>query len=627
MSRGSPTNSFPDVSVEALARQHDRRRLRSPRQDRSAPAPRLWRGGLVAALLLGWLIAVAEGQQQPPPSFRSQVTVVPIDVRVLDRDGNPITDLTQADFTITENSVPQAIRYFSTHSLTEGQAGDSPLELRRAHGPDDLATQNRRVFLIVMGRGHMTGPSKELPALEQFLKSRLLPQDRVAILAYNRGTDITTDHEGIRSVVERYRERHERIETALEQYFDGLQGLYGSKKLPDFLQGEIDAVFGGSARAREITPGQISGGRQMAGDIQRTAENLQRAEVVSNRTGEFANLPDLSGTSTANRMDLSFDEYIAQQVELLHDVSNLYAGIDYLRYLDGEKHLVFLTPQGVGMPRLENDRSLAAVASDARVALDIIYVAGAPVGPKPRVTPDGKIDAPVLPTTASIFGQTATVSDMRVMSEMTGGQLTAFRSADYAFSHLDRATRFEYLLGYIPSNAASNGAFRKISVTVKRAGATVLYRQGYYSTPQLVPLDRQAFITFNRMSAAGRYQGAIEDIRIELNLPTVGGTPNALELLVAGTIRSPRIKFTEADGYHRASLDLGVYAGNGKEQPVGELQRKVDLNLREDRYRAFAEQGASFNIRVPVSDRPKYVKVIVYDYASDLLGSATVTVK
>ena len=113
---------------------------------------------------------------------------------------------------------------------------------------------------------------------------------------------------------------------------------------------------------------------------------------------------------------------------------------------------------------------------------------------------------------------------MRVIAEMTGGQLTAFRSADYAFSHLDRATRFEYLLGYIPSNAASNGAFRKISVTVKRAGATVLYRQGYYSTPQLVPLDRQAFITFNRMSAAGRYQGAIEDIKIELNPPTLGGT-------------------------------------------------------------------------------------------------------
>ena len=234
---------------------------------------------------------------------------------MLDRDGNPITDLTQADFAITENAIPQAIRYFSAHSFTEGPPGDGPLELRRAHAPEDLATQNRRVFLIVMGRGHMTGPSKELPALEQFLKTRLLPQDRVAILAYNRGTDITTDHEAIRLVVERYRERHERIETALERSFDGLQGLYGSKKLPEFLQGDIDAVFGGSGglRPREITPGQISGGRQMAGDIQRTAENLQRAEVVSNRTGEFANLPDLSATSTADRMDLSFDEYIAER--------------------------------------------------------------------------------------------------------------------------------------------------------------------------------------------------------------------------------------------------------------------------------------------------------------------------
>jgi VWFA-related protein len=408
-----------------------------------------------------------------------------------------------------------------------------------------------------------------------------------------------------------------------------LHGLYGSKEIPAFLQSDIDVVFGGSGglRPREITPGQISDQTQISSDIRRTADDLQRADILAGRTGDFLTLPDSGATNTADRLDLSFDQYIAEQVELLHDVSNLYAGIEYLRYLEGEKHLVFVTPVGITLPRFENDKTLAAVASDARVVLDIIYVAGAPVGPQPTVTRDGKISAPVLPTTASIFQQTATVNDMRATAEMTGGQLTAFRSAEYGFAHLDQATRFEYLLGYSPSSAATDGAFRKIEVKVKRPGAHLLYRQGYFATAERVPLDRRQFITFNRLSAAGRYQGQIEDIKVTLEPPALGGRGDSPEILVRGTIRSPRIRFSQADGIYRASLDIAVYAGSDKQETVGEVQRRVDLQLKEATYRAFAEQGASFDIRVPLRARPKYVKVIVYDYAADVLGSGTAAIR
>ena len=565
------------------------------------------RTAITAVAFLLSAASVPAARQQTPPSFRSRITVVPVDVRVLDADGKPITNLKQEDFTITENGVPQSIRYFSTHSLTEDAAANGPLELRRAAAPDNLAPQNRRVFLILLGRGHMTGPSKELPALEAFLKTRLLSQDRVAVLAFNRATDFTTDHEAVRGVVERYRERHEQIETKLVEYFSGLRAVYGPKQIPQFLQADIDGMFGGSAlRPREITPGQVTDARQIGEDQSRTANELQRAELLSTRTGgDFPTLPDSAATNTATRMDLSFDQYIEKQVELLHDVSNLYAGIDYLRYLEGEKHLVFLTRAGVALPRLENDKTLAAAASDARVAIDIIYVGGPPEAPPPRVNQDGKLVVQMLPSTADIFRQTATVSDMRVISDMTGGQMTAFRSADYAFSHLDQATRFEYLLGYSPSNARIDGAFRRIEVRVKRTGATVLSRQGYYATPQLVPLDRRQFITFNRMTAAGRYQGTIEDIKLTLNPPTLEGDGATLSLLVEGNIRSPRIHFIETNGIHAASLDIAVYAGNAKEQAVGEIQRRVDLKLKEDVYRAFGAQGASFDIRLPLRERPK----------------------
>ena len=47
------------------------------------------------------------------PTFRSAATLVPVDVRVLDATGNPINDLTQADFTVRENGKVQTITLFN----------------------------------------------------------------------------------------------------------------------------------------------------------------------------------------------------------------------------------------------------------------------------------------------------------------------------------------------------------------------------------------------------------------------------------------------------------------------------------------------------------------------------------
>lgn len=579
------------------------------------------------------LIAVLAGEarQQPPPaSFRSLITIVPVDVRVLDRSGRPVTDLKQEDFTVLEDGVPQAIRHFSTLALSaESPAPGSQPILRKAVTAEDLAPQNRRVFLIVLGRGRMQGPSSEIPALLDFLQTRLLPQDHLAVMAFDRATDFTTNHEAIRAVVERFRDRHEHIETLLNEYFSGLRAVYGSGKIPSFIQAEIDGVFAGAGalRPRQVTPGQMRDGAQMADDIRRTTDDLQRAELLAQRTGEMASLPDAGATGTAARVDLSFDEYVARQTELNHDLSNLYAGIDYLRYLDGEKHLVFLTPKGIGLPRLENNKTLASTASDARVVLDIVYSGGV-VGAAPaRFGPGGRIIMAPEPSVSAIFGQSFAISDMRLMSEVTGGRMTAFQSAARAFSDLDQGTRFQYLLGYAPSNPNTNGAFRQITVKVNRPGTTVLYRHGYYASPQSIPMDRRQFITTKRMTAAGLYAGAIDDIKVTMNVPVLRREAGGRELLVDGLIQPAGIAFSHHDALHTASIDLAVYAGDSKERVTGQALRKVDLNLKDEAYRNFLEHGASFTVRIPVKEDPKFVKVIVYDYAADLVGTAVSRIK
>ena len=53
--------------------------------------------------------AAAAGFQQPSPTFRSGVDLVPVDVSVIDREGRPVRDLTVADFTLTVDGRPRAI--------------------------------------------------------------------------------------------------------------------------------------------------------------------------------------------------------------------------------------------------------------------------------------------------------------------------------------------------------------------------------------------------------------------------------------------------------------------------------------------------------------------------------------
>ena len=147
------------------------------------------------------LVAVPHFQQQPP--LRSSVVLVPLDVRVLDERGDPVTNLTASDFEIFEDGVPQEIALWTmydasqlrSHARSNSEALNVGVEQEPSSG---------RVFLIVLGRGDLEGPSHGLSALSEFVKTRLLPSDRIAVLAYKRVTDLTTDRTGPLRLLQRY---------------------------------------------------------------------------------------------------------------------------------------------------------------------------------------------------------------------------------------------------------------------------------------------------------------------------------------------------------------------------------------------------------------------------------------
>src|SRR5262245_40358725 len=240
--------------------------------------------GLVAGLLVTASTtsqtSAARGRQsadqsRPQASFRARATMVPVDVRVLASRGRPVTDLTRDDFTILEDKSPQPIAHFSTHAYTAETPSRNAPPLRTTPATD-ISPQNNRVFLFLVGRGRHQGPTKAIDAMTAFMREHLLPQDQVAIVAWNRATDFTTNHQLVADTMARMRERHEKIETLMSEWFDGdnrqnvpLRWTHGSHDIPPHIQCEIDEVFSAARdlRPRQLTPGAISDDRQLSEDL------------------------------------------------------------------------------------------------------------------------------------------------------------------------------------------------------------------------------------------------------------------------------------------------------------------------------------------------------------------------
>lgn len=554
-----------------------------------------------ALALLAASLSAALVRAQPPPqvpgTFRSAVTMVPVDVRVLDRNGKPVTDLTADEFTIFEDGVRQQIRHFSRQALVAAPLDpadpDPRLALRQAPGPA-LAPQAHRIFLIVFGRGRLQHPARGIDAALRFVRERLLPQDRVAVLAYNRATDFTTDHEKIAGVIRRYRMLHEIVEAKIRQLQGGLAAVYGSREIPDEVQGYIDQIFlqPRGPGSRRLPPGRIV-------DFERIREDTRMAE------------------QELSPLDAAFDDFVAENLQTINDLGYLYAGIEYLRYIDGEKHLIFVTEAGLFLPREENDRSLAALATSARVAIDTIQTGGV------------YADHPAARRLSeAAWRRTWSASGLRLVSEQTGGMASLYSYADKALARIDEATRFQYLLGYYPSNGRWDGKYRRISITVNRPGVTVLYRRGYHGTEQIVPFDRRKFLAYSRIISAARYGVELRDIPVAIKSATLGGEGLVRQLTVAVTIPPSRIVFQDEAGVHTASLDMVVYWGEEQDRVAGELWQTIDLRLDGESYARFLREGATYTVRISVRlESPKVVKVVLYDPGADIVGSALAPVR
>jgi len=521
---------------------------------------------LLVAVLAGFQAIDAMPQAPTAPPAQSPADLVPIDVHVVDRSGKAVTDLKQSDFSVTEDGVGQQIRQFSVQApVPDPSMPDAPLLLRARMSS---SPQDRRRFVIALGLGRLEVPSAYISGLLRFVKTRLLPQDQVALFAHDRALSFTTDHQRIAEALERFRKSHEDVDFSLglELGTTGMAPLYGTRVLARKLQAKIDEmVLGPGAKPANVT----------------SAEEIER--------------------ETFGRM--SFDDFMASNATTLKDQDNLMALMEYLRRFDGHTDVLYVTDKGFAWPSDENDRALASLANDARATIHSLQAGGM------LAAESGK----ELNATAQ---QAMSFRSLRTIADLTGGLVSITGSGQSALDRLDETTRTGYFLGFRASNTAWDGGYRTIDVKVNRPDVTVMFRHGYYRVAELGTFDRRTFIANSRLGAGVNFRREVNDIKVKASA-SQSGSPT---LTVQGKIDLSKVKVATLGGLRVSRLNVAVFCFDSSSGSTGTHVEVLPLQVSEEEYARLLKNGFPFEIRFPAMAGTANVRLVVYDFGSDLIG-------
>lgn len=136
-------------------------------------------------------------QPQRPPVFRGGTSQVRVDVTVLDKKGEPVTNLTKDDFEVLEDGQPQSIETLklieATGTPSADRAEDMSLDIRsQSQAESEAARDDVRVFVIFWDEyhiGQMVPAIRARDALTGFVQTAFGPTDLVALMDQLTPTD------------------------------------------------------------------------------------------------------------------------------------------------------------------------------------------------------------------------------------------------------------------------------------------------------------------------------------------------------------------------------------------------------------------------------------------------------
>jgi VWFA-related protein len=447
---------------------------------RTASAVR--RASAVLAAVVALAIGTAAQQPVPPataapgsadqtPAFRAGADLVIVDAVVVDRNGQPVTDLKASEFELKDEGRPQSVELFqtvSTAALPEAAQHQAQGATRRFSYSTNAGVDARptRAFVLFFDDIHLlqADGDRAKAALRQFVDRELQDGDLVSLVAPGQAL--------------RWHARMPDGRPELERIIRGLKGLHAPDPSRDAMT-EYEA-YRISAFNDERIADQV--------DRRWHALRINDREPINLATDKGFQPENRGGNIGLIKQDILGRAAAVYQQAAARNAATLQAmarTIDGLAAVRGRKALVLLSPGFIqDQERLDQKRALDA-ARRANVAVYFVdargLVASTPESQAANANTGGAIDSrDLLEATADITLGAEGAADL---ADATGGfSVRNQNDLGRGLARIGTESRVYYLLGFAPDRSGGRpGAFHKLEVKVTRPGVTVRARRGYYA--------------------------------------------------------------------------------------------------------------------------------------------------
>ena len=400
-------------------------------------------------------VAPAAVSPEAPPVFPSEIEQVIVDVVVVDKKGNPITDLRKEDITVTEDGDAQALTSFERVELKSASTEAPPARPRVS---TNQRPENRtgRSFVVLFDDVHLT-PFQAIRAkgaVASFLEKGAAEGDLVTLVASSGAAWWTT-----------------RLPQGKDELMAMLKRLDG-RYIPD------------------ISPERMSDYEAMMIHVyrdQRTIERVNRrydtygVNPQGQRGSEVGGNRDFGADADPQVTGRAAETYYSATSRNRITLETIQRMLDSLRTARGRKSMILVSEGFIYDPGLVEFKDVVQAARRSNVAiyfLDTRGLGGISVYATAQFGP--ALDTQDLGA-AFMENLEASEGAESIASDSGGFSVKNTNDLSKGIQRIVAESRHYYLVGYVSNHTARDGKFRKISVKVARKDVQVRARKGYYA--------------------------------------------------------------------------------------------------------------------------------------------------
>ncbi|BDC51899.1 hypothetical protein F183_A42140 [Bryobacterales bacterium F-183] len=505
----------------------------------------------------------------PAPTFQATTQLVIETVSVKDKSGKPVAGLTAKDFTITEDGVPQQIRFFEYQKLDEIPAAQPMPESQRVppfarltrsqispETPGDVRYRDRRLLAMYFDLTAMPPPDqiRAFNAAKKFVRTQMTPADLVAIMAFTSGSvqvlqDFTADRNQLLGILE------------------------------TLIVGEDENAPGGDSASASDT-GAAFGQNDSEFNIFFTDRQLSALQTAASMLGRLSEKKSLIYFASGLRLNGSNNQ--AQLNATIN--AAIRAGVSFWPI-------------------------------DARG-----LIAQAPLGDATKGSPGGASMYTGAAANAITANLQRSQDTLWTLAADTGGKaLLDYNDLGRGIVQAQQAVSSYYVIGYYTTNTNPDGKFRRVKITLANPDYALDYRQGYYAN--------KVFAKFTTADKERQLEDALmlgdPVTELTIAMEVAYFQLNSAEYFVPVTVKIPGSELALA---RRRGADHTVidFIGEIKDEyniTVSNVRDKVDIKLSDTTAAELAKRPIEYDTGFTLLPGRYRIKILARDATTGRMGT------